>query len=173
MAPELSVEPDGHGLRVGVVASRYNEFVTTRLLQGAREALEQRGVQDEDVTVAWVPGALELPQAALRMARTGRFDALVALGAVVRGETSHYDLVAAESARGIADVARETGVPIGFGVLTTNTVEQATDRAGGRLGNRGHDAALAALEMAGLFRRIDAGEASAQPAAPAAQRART
>ena len=156
MAHELKGDLNGHGLRVGIVVSQFNEYVTAKLLQGAREALQRHGVQEEETAVVWVPGSLELAQAAQRMAGTGRWDALVALGAVVRGETAHFDYVAAESARSIAAVARETGVPVAFGVLTTNTVEQATDRAGGRLGNRGYDAAVSALHMANLFREIDA-----------------
>ncbi len=162
MARELKGDLNGRGLRVGIVVSQFNEYVTAKLLQGAREALQRHGVQEEETTVVWVPGSLELSQAAQRMARTGRWDALIALGAVVRGETAHFDYVAAESARGIAAVARETGVPVAFGVLTTNTVEQATDRAGGRLGNRGYDAAVTALHMANLFREINAAFPPAQ-----------
>ena len=156
MARDLKADLSGQGLRIGIVAALFNELVTARLLQGARAALSERGVRDQDIAVAWAPGALELAQAAQRMARSGRWDALVALGAVIRGETFHFDLVALESVRGIEEVARQTEVPIAFGVLTTDTLEQATDRAGGRLGNKGADAALAAIQMANLFRQLDA-----------------
>ncbi len=152
MARELKGQPDGHGLRVGVIVSQFNEYVTAKLLQGARDALLGHGVREEDLTVVWVPGSLELAQAARSMLSSGPWDALVALGAVIRGETAHFDVVAAESARGIGAVARETGVPVTFGVLTTNTVDQAMDRAGGKQGNKGYDAAMAALQMANLYR---------------------
>ena len=155
MARELKGNLNGGGLRVGVVVSQFNEYLTGKLLQGAREALQRHGVPEDETAVVWVPGSLELPQAARRMALTGRWDALIALGAVVRGETAHFDYVAGEAARGIADIAKETGVPVSFGVLTTNTVEQATDRAGGSLGNRGYDSAITAIHMANLFREID------------------
>ena len=159
----MKADLSGRGLCIGIIASQFNEFVTTRLLQGARDALLQHGVRDEDTTVAWVPGSLELAQTAQRMARSGRWDALVALGAVVRGETFHFELVALESAHGIEEVAGQTGIPITFGVLTTDTVEQATERAGGRLGNKGADAATAAIQMANLFSRLDAGASGATP----------
>ncbi len=156
MPPELRASLDGNGLRVGLIASLFNEFVTARLLSGALEALNRAGVREEDTLVVWVPGALELPQAAKRMADSRQWDALVTLGAVIRGETTHYDHVATEAARGVAEVARETGVPVAFGVLTTENAEQAADRAGGRLGNRGADAAEAAVKMANLFRALRA-----------------
>ena len=156
MAQELKADATGDGLRVGLIVAQFNEFVSARLLQGAREALVSHGVREADTAVVWVPGSLELSQAALRMARSSRWDALVALGAVIRGETAHFDLVAMESARGIAEVVRQTGVPVTFGVLTTDTVEQASERAGGRLGNKGAAAAIAAIQMANLFRRLDA-----------------
>ncbi len=155
MSRDLKADLTGRGLRVGVIVSQFNEFVSSRLLQGARDLLRSHDVREEDLTVVWVPGSLELPQAAQRMARKGQWDALVTLGAVIRGETVHFDLVAKESARGIAEVARQTGVPIAFGVLATDTVEQATERAGGRLGNKGADAAAAAIQMANLFRQLD------------------
>ena len=156
MPPELRASLDGNGLRVGLIASLFNEFVTARLLSGALEALNRAGVREEDTLVVWVPGALELPQAAKRMADSRQWDALVTLGAVIRGETTHYDHVATEAARGVAEVARETGVPVAFGVLTTEDAEHAADRAGGRLGNRGADAAEAAVKMANLFRALRA-----------------
>lgn len=146
----------GAGLRIGLVVSRFNELVTTRLLTGAREALERHGVRDEDVDVAWVPGAFELPLVARRLAESRRYDALVCLGAVIRGETPHFEFVAAEAARGVADVARDTGVPAIFGVITPNTLEQALDRAGGKVGNKGYDAVVSAIEMANLLRQLRA-----------------
>jgi 6,7-dimethyl-8-ribityllumazine synthase len=162
MAHEISGNLDGHGLRVGVIVSQFNEYLTARLLQGAKDALQQHGVSEENVSVVWVPGSLELAQAALRMARTGQWDALVTLGAVVKGETAHFEYVSAEAARGVADVARETGVPITFGVLTTYTIDQAMDRAGGKLGNRGRDVAEAAIKMATLFKELEAEQSGAR-----------
>ncbi|MBI4282776.1 MAG: 6,7-dimethyl-8-ribityllumazine synthase [Chloroflexi bacterium] len=145
---------NGLGLRIAVVASRYNHFVTTKLVEGACEALLSHGLEEKNLAVSWVPGSFEVPLVALEMARTGKWDALVCLGAVIRGETAHFDLVAAEAARGIAEASRETGVPLAFGILATYTEEQALERAGGKLGNRGYDAALAALETANLLRLL-------------------
>ena len=145
---------NGLGLRIAVVASRYNRFVTSKLVEGACEALLSRGLEEKDLTVSWVPGSFEVPLVALEMARTGKWDALVCLGAVIRGETAHFDYVAGEAARGIADVTRETGVPLAFGILTTYTEEQALERAGGKMGNKGYDAALAAIESANLLRLL-------------------
>ena len=147
-------ELHGAGLRIAVVVSRFNEVVTSRLLAGARSALERHGVHEDDVDVAWVPGAFELPLAARKLAEGRRYDAVVCLGAVIRGETPHFDYVAGEAARGIADAARDTGVPVIFGVLTPNTLEQALERAGGKAGNKGYDAAVNAIEMANLLRRL-------------------
>jgi len=154
--PGLRLKGDlnGLGLRVAVVAARYNRFVTSKLVEGACEALLSHGLEDKDITVSWVPGAFEVPLVALEMARTGRWDALVCLGAVIRGETAHFDYVAGEAARGIADASKETGVPFAFGILTTYTEEQALERAGGAMGNRGYDAALAAIESANLLRLL-------------------
>ena len=154
MVTELSGSRQTRSLRVGVIASRFNEFITARLLSGALEALRACGVPNENVAVAWVPGALELPQAASRMAKGGGWHALVALGCVIRGETYHFDMVADGAARGIDAVARETGIPIAFGVLTVDNLAQAEARAGGALGNRGADAAKAAVHMAKLFREL-------------------
>ena len=154
MVTEISGSGQTRNLRVGVIASRFNEFITARLLSGALEALRACGVPDENTAVAWVPGALELPQAASRMAKGGGWDTLVALGCVIRGETHHFDVVADGAARGIDAAARETGVPIAFGVLTVDNAEQAVARAGGALGNRGADAAKAAVDMANLFREL-------------------
>lgn len=145
---------DGAGLRVCVVVSRWNEFVTRRLLEGAEKVLRERGVADSDVTVAWVPGAFELPTAAKWAAAAGQFDAVVCLGAVIRGETAHFEYVAGGAAEGIQRVAVETTVPVIFGVLTVDTVEQALSRAGGKDGHKGEEAALAAIEMANLRRQL-------------------
>ena len=144
-------EPVGEGRRVAVVVARFHEHVTAKLLQGALEGLKDHGVAAEAVDVAWVPGAFEIPIVAQRMAATGAYDALICLGAVVRGETAHFELVAAEAARGAAEVSRETGIPVIFEVLATETLAQAEARAGGAHGNKGWDAAQAALEMADLL----------------------
>lgn len=150
MVHDLRAPPDGTGLRVAIAVARFNEVVTERLLAGARRALAEAGVAEGDVTVAHVPGAMELPAACAWLCRTGRFDALVALGAVVRGETDHYDHVCGAATQGLLRIGLDTGVPIGFGVLTCATMEQALSRAGGAAGDKGADAALAALEMARL-----------------------
>lgn len=146
---------DGAGLRVAIVVSRFNPSIGERLLAGALEALERHGVRPGDVTVARVPGAFELPLVAGRLAAAGGHDAVVCLGAVIRGETPHFDFVAGEAARGISRASGASGVPVLFGVLTTDTLRQALDRSGGRLGNRGADAALGAIEMATLLRVLD------------------
>ncbi|MCU0647734.1 MAG: 6,7-dimethyl-8-ribityllumazine synthase [Gemmatimonadaceae bacterium] len=153
--PEFTGSPDGTGRRFVVVASRFNESVTTRLLEGAIEALLKHGVPLDDIDSLWVPGAWELPTAVRRALATERYDAVVAVGAVIRGETPHFDYVAGEASRGLADASRDFDVPIGFGLLTTDTVEQAEARAGGAHGNKGWDAALAALEMVDLLDRFD------------------
>ncbi|MGC8628060.1 MAG: 6,7-dimethyl-8-ribityllumazine synthase [Acidimicrobiales bacterium] len=146
---------DGRGLRVAIVWSRFNEQVTSSLLAAAKRTLDELGVAQDDVACASVPGAFELPLIAQRFAASGSYDAVVALGAVIRGETGHYDLVASSAAAGIARVSLDTGVPVIFGVLATDTVQQAQARAGGMLGNRGEDAARAAVEMAMLTRRTE------------------
>lgn len=142
-------------LRIACVAARFNDFVVEALLRGALDTLQRHGVQEHQIDVVRVPGAFEIPIVARTLAVSGRYDALIALGAVIRGETPHFDYVAGECAAGLARIALEHGVPIAFGVLTTDTVEQATDRAGGKAGNKGADAALTAIEMAGLLRRLD------------------
>jgi 6,7-dimethyl-8-ribityllumazine synthase len=147
-------DASGSGRRFALVVSRFNEFVTARLRDGAREALLARGVRDQDILELWVPGAFEIPIVALEIARTARFDAIICLGAVIRGETPHFDYVAGECARGVAEVGRMSGVPTVFGVLTTDTVEQARERAGGRLGNKGWDAANAAIDTAQLLASV-------------------
>jgi 6,7-dimethyl-8-ribityllumazine synthase len=145
---------EGRGVRIALVVSRFNAFVTDRLLRGAEDCLERHGCAAESRTVVRVPGAWELPQVAQRLARRGDLDAIVALGALIRGETPHFDLIAAQAARGLAQVGIDSGIPVIFGVLTTDTVEQALDRAGAKAGNKGWDAALSALEMVSLYRRL-------------------
>jgi 6,7-dimethyl-8-ribityllumazine synthase len=144
-------EPVGRGRHVAIVVARFHEQVTAKLLEGAQAGLRAHGVADDAMDVAWVPGAFEIPLVAERMAATGMYDALICLGAVIRGETAHFDLVAAEAARGVAEVARATGIPVIFEVLATETLAQAEARAGGAHGNKGWDAAEAALEMADLL----------------------
>lgn len=155
---EFEGAPAGEGRRIAVVASRFNDQVTRPLVDGALDALVRHGVAVDDVDVAWVPGAWELPAAAHKLAATGRYDAIVAVGAVVRGDTPHFDYVAGEASRGLAQVQQEFDVPVGFGLLTTDTMDQATARAGGAHGNKGWDAAMAALEMADLFAQLDSGD---------------
>lgn len=147
-------EPVGEGRRVAIVVARFHEHVTVKLLDGALAGLRARGVPEEGVDVAWVPGSFEIPLVADRMAATGAYDAVICLGAVVRGQTAHFELVSAEVARGVAEVARKTGIPVIFEVLATETLAQAEARAGGSDGNRGWDAAEAALEMADLLDRL-------------------
>ena len=142
---------DGRRLRVGVVVARFNEAVSERLLAGALDGLKRHGVAEEDISVAWVPGAFEVPLVAERLASSGEFDALVCVGAVIRGETAHFDYVAGESAAGISAASRKTGIPIANGILTTEDADQAIQRAGGKAGNKGFEAALAGLEMANLL----------------------
>jgi len=142
----------GQGLSLAIVVSRFNRLVTDRMLAGASEALERHGVDMAKVDIAWVPGAFDIPLVARKFAASGRYQAVICLGAVIRGETPHFDYVAGEAARGISQVAAETGVPTIFGVITANTLEQALDRAGGKAGNKGFDAAVIAIEMANLLR---------------------
>lgn len=156
--PEFTGTPDGRGRRLAVVVSRFNQPITEALLQGALDALTRHHVPLERIDVVWVPGAWELPIAARRLLVSERYDALVALGAVIRGDTPHFDYVAGEASRGLAQASTEFDVPIAFGVLTCDTVEQALERAGGDHGNKGWDAALVALEMADLFARLDAAD---------------
>lgn len=147
-------EVDGTGMRVGLVVARFNAEITSALLDGARRALTERGVADDDVELAWVPGAFELPVVAKRLAESGAVDAVVCLGAVIRGDTPHFDYVAGEAARGLQQAALDTRVPVVFGVLTTDTRQQALDRVGGSEGHKGEEAALTALEMVALLRRL-------------------
>ncbi len=146
----------GGELRIAIVVSRWNDLVTRRLLDGALDALRRHGVVTEAIDVAWVPGSFELPLVCQRMANTRRYDAVIALGAVIRGATSHYDHVAGAATSGVAQVSLATGVPCIFGVVTTENIEQALERAGTKAGNKGFDAAVAAIEMANLLRSIDA-----------------
>lgn len=145
----------GTGLRIGVAVARFNDLVTVRLLEGALGALRRQGVAESDITVAWTPGAFELPLAVSRLAASGRYDAVIALGCVIRGATTHYDYVCAQAAQGVARASQESGLPVIFSVLTTETLEQAQDRAGGKAGNKGADAALAAIEMANLLKLLE------------------
>ena len=153
---EFSGTPTGEGRRFAVLASRFNHEITERLVDGAMDALVRHGTAADDVDVVWVPGAWELPAAARRLLASERYHALIAIGAVVRGDTPHFDYVAGEAPRGLAMASTDFDVPVGLGVLTCDTMEQAMARAGGEYGNKGWDAAMAALEMADLFDRLDA-----------------
>lgn len=144
----------GRGLRFAVVVSRFNEFISSRLLGGAKDALVRHGVPEDNLDVAWVPGAYEIPLVAKKMAETGEYSAVICLGAVIRGATPHFDYVAAEVSKGVASVGLDTGVPVIFGVITADNLEQAIERAGTKSGNKGFDAATSAIEMANLVRRI-------------------
>jgi 6,7-dimethyl-8-ribityllumazine synthase len=146
---------DGTGVRVGIVAGRFNDTITRRLLDGTLDTLARLGVDGSAVEVAWVPGAFEIPLVAHRLATSGRFDAVVCLGAVIRGATPHFDLVAGQCAAGVARVSLDTGVPVVFGVLTTDTIEQAVERSGTKAGNKGADAAMAAVELVRLLAQLD------------------
>lgn len=143
-------------IRVGIVAARFNEFITSRLLGWAMDALLRHDVSEDDVHVAWVPGAFEIPLVASKMAKSGKYDAVICLGAVIRGSTSHYDYVCNEVSKGIAAVSLESGIPVLFGVLTTENIEQAIERAGTKAGNKGYDCAVSAIEMVNLIREMDA-----------------
>ncbi len=155
MSTNLEGSREGKGVKIGIVVARFNQIVTSRLLEGAREGLLEHGITEEDITVASVPGSFEISLVAKKMAASRRYGAIICLGAVIRGETAHFDYVAGEASKGIASAAMETGVPVIFGVLTTDTLEQALNRAGGKQGNKGYDAALAAIEMANLMRVLD------------------
>jgi 6,7-dimethyl-8-ribityllumazine synthase len=148
---------DGTGLRIAIAASRFNDYIVRSLLDGARDGLRRHGVADDAVDVAWVPGAFELALVAGKLAASLHYDAVITLGAVIRGATSHYDLVAGQAAAGIARVGLDTGVPVVFGVLTTETIEQAVERAGTKAGNKGFEAAVTAIELVDLFRQLPAG----------------
>ena len=154
MAHVLEGTYEGAGLKVGIVAARFNEFITHKLLSGALDMLRRHGVEDDAVDVAWVPGAFEIPLAAKKMADSRRYDAVICVGAVIRGATSHYDYVCSEVAKGVAQAGLSTGVPVIFSVLTTDSIEQAVERAGTKAGNKGAEGAMAAMEMAHLLRQI-------------------
>ncbi len=143
-------------IRVGIVAARFNEFIVSKLLSGCEDGLIRHGVQEEDIAVAWVPGAFEIPLIASKMATSGKYDAVIALGAVIRGSTSHYDYVCSEVSKGIASVSLNSGIPVLFGVLTTDTIEQAIERAGTKAGNKGAECAEGAIEMVNLIRSLEA-----------------
>ncbi len=152
---EYSGELTGKGIKIGIVVSRFNSFITSRLLDGALDILRRHEVSDDDISVYWVPGSFEIPLVAKKLASSSRFDAVLALGAVIRGETPHFNYVASEVTKGIAQTMLNTGVPIAFGVLTTDTLEQAIDRAGVKAGNKGAEAAVSALEMVNLLKKIE------------------
>jgi 6,7-dimethyl-8-ribityllumazine synthase len=156
MSVQMQGGTNGEGLRIAIVVANFNDFITARLLDGAKAALARHGVRDDDVTVVSVPGSFELPLVAKKLAESKRHDAVISLGAVIRGETDHYEHVAGEAAKGIANAGLASGVPVIFGVLTTDTLEQAINRAGGKQGNNGYGAGLAAIEMANLMRVLDA-----------------
>ena len=141
-------------IKIGIVAARFNEFIVSKLLSGCEDGLLRHGVKPDDISVAWVPGAFEIPLIASKMAKSGKYDAVIALGAVIRGSTSHYDYVCSEVSKGVANVALNSDVPVMFGVLTTDTIEQAIERAGTKAGNKGYDCALSAIEMVNLFRQL-------------------
>ncbi|MBU7593358.1 6,7-dimethyl-8-ribityllumazine synthase [Metabacillus halosaccharovorans] len=145
----------GSGLKVAIVVARFNEFITSKLLGGAEDALKRHGVEESDVTVAWVPGAFELPLVAKKLAESGKYDAVITLGTVIRGATTHYDYVCNEAAKGVSQASLTTGVPVIFGVLTTESIEQAVERAGTKAGNKGYEAAVTAIEMGNLLKTLD------------------
>ena len=144
----------GKGLKFGVVVSRFNELITRRLLEGALDVLRRHGVKEDDVDVVWTPGAFEVPLVAQKLAASARYDAVIALAAVIRGSTPHFDYIAKEVSKGLAEVALKTGVPVAFGVITADTLEQAVERAGTKAGNKGADAARSAIEMASLLKQL-------------------
>ena len=142
-------------IKVALVASRFNEFIVSKLISGAVDGLKRHNVADDDITLAWVPGAFEIPVIASKLAKSGKYDAVICLGAVIRGATSHYDYVCNEVSKGVAHVSLETGIPVLFGVLTTDTIEQAIERAGTKAGNKGYDCALSAVEMVNLIKDME------------------
>ena len=144
------------GIKIGIVAARFNDFIVSRLIGGCEDTLLRHGVREEDISLAWVPGAFEIPLIASKMAKSGKFDAVIALGAVIRGSTSHYDYVCSEGSKGIANVSLNSDVPVLFGVLTTDSIEQAIERAGSKAGNKGSECAQGAIEMVNLIRALEA-----------------
>ncbi len=145
----------GSGLKIAVVVGRFNEFITSKLLGGAQDALQRHGVEESDIDVIWVPGAFEIPLISKKLADTNKYDAIITLGTVIRGATTHYDYVCNEVAKGVASISLQTGIPVIFGVLTTENIEQAIERAGTKSGNKGWDAGISAIEMANLLREIN------------------
>lgn len=143
------------GMKVGIVVARFNEFIVSKLVAGAQDALVRHDVKEEDIDLAWVPGAFEIPLIASKMAKSGKYDAVIALGAVIRGSTTHYDYVCSEVSKGIANVSLNSDIPVMFGVITTENIEQAIERAGTKAGNKGYDCALGAIEMVNLIRNIE------------------
>lgn len=143
-------------IKVGIIAARFNEFITSKLIGGAMDGLKRHDVNEEDITLAWVPGAFEIPLIASKMAESGKYDAVICLGAVIRGSTTHYDYVCSEVSKGIATVSLKSDIPVMFGVLTTENIEQAIERAGSKAGNKGYDCAVGAIEMVNLIREIEA-----------------
>lgn len=146
----------GGKVRIGIIAARFNEFIVSKLVSGAIDGLSRHGVEDENIDVAWVPGAFEIPLIAKKMAKSGKYDAVICLGAVIRGATTHYDYVCSEVSKGIANVGLESEIPVMFGVITTENIEQAIERAGSKAGNKGYDCALGAIEMINLIKNIEA-----------------
>ena len=144
------------GIKIGIVAARFNDFIVSRLIGGCEDTLLRHGVREEDISLAWVPGAFEIPLIASKMAKSGKFDAVIALGAVIRGSTSHYDYVCSEVSKGIANVSLNSDIPVLFGVLTTDSIEQAIERAGSKAGNKGSECAQGAIEMVNLIRALEA-----------------
>jgi len=145
----------GSGLKIAVVVGRFNEFITSKLLGGAQDALQRHGVEESDIDIIWVPGAFEIPLISKKLADTKKYDAIITLGTVIRGATTHYDYVCNEVAKGVASISLQTGIPVIFGVLTTENIEQAIERAGTKSGNKGWDAGISAIEMANLLREIN------------------
>ena len=154
MSNHIGGSLDGSGLKIGIVAAKFNEFITTKLVEGAEEGLSENGVDATDVTIAYVPGSFEIPVVASKMAHSGNYDAVICLGAVIKGDTDHYEYVAGEATRGIADVSLSSGIPVIFGVLTTHTMQHALERCGGRKGNAGHSCAVTAIETVNVLRAI-------------------
>lgn len=154
MGQHFEAQLIGTGLKIGIVVGRFNEFIVNKLLDGALDGLKRHGVEEADIDVAWVPGAFEIPLIAKKLVETGKYDAIIGLGTVIRGSTTHYDYVCNETAKGIARVTLDTGVPVIFGVVTTENIEQAIERAGTKAGNKGYDSAVSAIEMANLGKLI-------------------
>ncbi len=153
-------------MKIAIVAARFNEFIVSKLVEGARDGLLRHNVEEKDITLAWVPGAFEIPVVAKRLADTNKYDAIICLGAVIRGSTSHYDYVCSEVSKGIAQVSMQSGLPVMFGVLTTDTIQQAVERAGTKAGNKGYECALGAIEMINLMKQIKLPRSSQQQTQP-------